>query len=813
VTPDRRVLRVTAAGREVVLDGGEAVTVGREQGAGIVIEDERVSRRHVVLRLEPDGWVLEDEDSRNGTFHDGRRVGRLEVAAGLVVRLGDPDTGPRLELTPSVAGEPPAPDGGRTLLDARTLGAGAAPVPPADLGRLTGVHAVEQVVRVGRAADNDVVVGDLLVSRYHAELRGGPGRGYELVDLGSHNGTFVNGRRRDRARLEPLDVVGVGRHSFRLVDGLLEEYEDIGDVTFAARGLTVRTAQGTIVLDDVGFHLRERSLMAVVGPSGAGKSTLLGALTGYRPAQEGSVLYAGRDLYADYDELARRIGLVPQDDVLHPELTVERALGYAAELRFPADVPEEERFRRVGTVLEELGLADRRGLRIGQLSGGQRKRTSVALELLTKPSLLFLDEPTSGLDPGLERSLMELLRALADGGRTVVVVTHSVQSLRLCDRVLFLAPGGRTAYFGPAQLALAYFGRDDFQEAFQDLGSGDTDWPARFRAHPLHRQYVEAAGDVETQPAGPREAPSPHGGSFARQLGTLSRRYVRVIAGDRRALVLLALQAPLLGLLMLVALPADELAPPPLGELRLLSKAGLVLLIVVMGATWLGASNATREIVKELPVYRRERAVGLSIPAYVGSKALVLGALTIVQAVVLVLLATARQRGPTDATVLGWPLGELIAVIAATGLAGMALGLLVSALASRVDRAMALLPVLLLVELILAMGAVFPDLSEKPVLRQAGYVAGTQWGFAAAASTVDLNALDALNDVARELPTIDLRDPGGLVRSLASLDEGEGRWEHEPGPWLTAMLALGGLTVAALVGTGLALRRYDPDVA
>ncbi|HEU0336370.1 MAG TPA: FHA domain-containing protein [Gaiellaceae bacterium] len=813
MTPARPVLRVTAGGREIVLDGGETVTVGREQSAGIVIEDERVSRVHAVLRLEPDGWVLEDEDSRNGTFCDGRRVGRVEVAGGLVVRLGDPATGPRLELTPVRREEPEAADSRRTLLDARTLGAGAAPAPPAELGRLTGVHAVEQVVRIGRAPDNDVVVGDLLVSRRHAELRGSPSRGYELVDLGSHNGTFVNGRRHQRAQLEPLDVVGVGRHSFRLVDGLLEEYEDVGDVTFAARGLTVRTPTGAVVLDDVGFHLRERSLLAVVGPSGAGKSTLLGALTGYRPAQQGSVLYAGRDLYADYDELAGRIGLVPQDDVLHPELTVERALGYAAELRFPADVPEAERSQRVGTVIEELGLADRRGLRIGSLSGGQRKRTSVALELLTKPSLLFLDEPTSGLDPGLERSLMELLRALADGGRTVVVVTHSVQSLRLCDRVLFLAPGGRTAYFGPAQLALAYFGREDFQEVFQDLGSGETDWPARFRAHPLHARYVEPDGQAEQQPAEAREAPTPRGGSFLRQLGTLSRRYVRVIAGDRRALALLALQAPLLGLLMLVALPADELAQPPFGELRLLSKAGLVLLIVIMGATWLGASNATREIVKELPVYRRERAVGLSIPAYVGSKALVLGALTIVQAIVLVLLATARQGGPVDAAVLGWPLGELLAVVAATGVAGMALGLLVSALASRVDRAMAVLPILLLVELILAMGAVFPDLSERPVLKQAGYLAGTQWGFAASASTVDLNALEALNDVAREFPTVDLRDPGALVDGLDSLGEGEGRWEHEPGRWLTAMLALAGLTAAGLVGAGLALRRYDPDVA
>ena len=212
----------------------------------------------------------------------------------------------------------------------------------------------------------------------------------------------------------------------------------------------------------------------MVGPSGSGKSTLLGALSGLRPAQRGFVFYGGRDLYAHYEELRQRVGVVPQDDVLHLELTVARALDYAAELRFPADVPREERRGRVDEVLRELGLEGRRNVPIEQVSGGERKRVSVAVELLTKPSLLFLDEPTSGLDPGYERSLMELLRTLADGGRTVIVVTHSVQSIRLCDRVLVLALGGRAAYFGPAQLAPAYFGREDFQEVFQDLSADQT---------------------------------------------------------------------------------------------------------------------------------------------------------------------------------------------------------------------------------------------------------------------------------------------------------------------------------------------------
>ena len=798
-------------GTELALDGRRVATVGREPGSDVQVDDERVSRHHATLRLGPQGWVLEDGGSRNGTFVAGERVARVEVDGEVVVRLGDPDHGPVLELR-SVVGTAPAGVAMTTGAPARVPEA----VPAAsreELGRLTGMHAVHRLVRIGRAAENDVVLDDLQVSRLHAELRWDAERGFELVDLGSHNGTFVNGRLSTRARLRPLDVIGIGRHSFRLMGDMLEMYEDTGDVTFSASALTVRTARGDVLLDDVGFSLRERSLLAVVGPSGAGKSTLLKALTGLRPAQEGSVLYAGRNLYDNYGELRGRIGLVPQNDIIHQELTVEAALRYSSELRFPADVARQERFERVEAVLAELGLHERRHLRVRDLSGGQRKRTSVALELLTKPSLLFLDEPTSGLDPGLERGLMEVLRGLADGGRTVVVVTHSVESLRLCDRVLFLAAGGHTAYFGPAQLALAYFDREDFQDVFRALSVDESDWSERFRAHPDHARYVEPVTSAE-QPlrADPAEATRPFRGRGAlHQFSTLTRRYVAVLASDRRNMALLLLQAPLLGLLMLVALPSNELADTPVGEIRLLSKAGLVLLVIVMGTTWLGASNSVREIVKELPIFRRERAVGLSIPAYVGSKAAVLGVLTVLQAVVLVALATARQGGPSDAVVLWWPLGELMAVAALTGLAAMSLGLLISALAKRVDRAMTVLPIVLLVELVLAMGAVFPDLTEKPVLEQAGYLAGTQWGFAASAATTDLNGLQALNNVARDLPTVDLTDPQGLLRGLVALGNDEPRWEHNSGAWLTSAGALVALIVVPLVLTGLALARLGRD--
>ena len=340
----------------------------------------------------------------------------------------------------------------------------------ARLGRYTGTYRTDTTrLRIGRAPDNDVVVDDMLVSRYHAELVRGPGGAWEVIDLGSHNGTFVDGRPVGRAPIDENSLIGIGRHQFRLVRGALEAYEDTGKVEFEAAGLSVFVGEGRTILDDVSFALPENCFLAVVGPSGAGKSTLMKALTGFSPADQGTVLYNGRDLYESIEELRSRIGYVPQDDILHPQLTVRKALGFAAELRFPSDVTKQEREQAVNGVMEELGLTHRADLPIHKLSGGQRKRVSVALELLTKPSLLFLDEPTSGLDPGFEKSAMELLRNLADGGRTVIVVTHSLQSLNLCDRVIFLAPGGSTAYFGPPEEALEYFGGTDYADVFRTL--------------------------------------------------------------------------------------------------------------------------------------------------------------------------------------------------------------------------------------------------------------------------------------------------------------------------------------------------------
>src|SRR6266566_2078580 len=523
-SPATPVLVLRTHGSDQRLHAGQSYTVGRDPDGDIVVADSRVSWRHAVVRLEHGTWIFEDAGSTNGTFLGNRRVGRCEISSDCVLRLGHPDDGPVVLCSIAwpeapAAGTPVAGPGGLSV-DRRPTAVHRAPV---------------RVLRIGRSPDNDLVLADLGVSRHHAELRNlGAGR-YEITDLNSHNGTYVNGERIATATVTEHDIVGIGRATFRIVGDELREFIDEGDVSLVAQDLLVRLPSGKVLLDHVSFPIGERCLLGIIGPSGAGKSTLLGALTGMRPAGGGAVLYDNRDLYKHYAELRHRIGLVPQENILHTQLSARRALRYAAELRFPRDTSKKERNDRVEEVIDELSLKAHAETRAASLSGGQQKRVNVALELLTKPSLLFLDEPTSGLDPGLDMSVMEMISGLARDGRTVIVVTHSVANLDVCDRLLVLVPGGKVAFYGPPAEGLRHFGKPGWAEVFQAFDEyPDRDWADDFRRSPLYAQYVTAGMNGHAPESSRRQIPPPpKPRNRLAQLSTLCRRYLAVIASDR----------------------------------------------------------------------------------------------------------------------------------------------------------------------------------------------------------------------------------------------------------------------------------------
>ncbi len=788
-------LVVRSAGSDRTLRPGRSYRIGRDPQSDLVVDDPRVSWLHAIVRTEGGRWLIEDAGSTNGTYAGAGPVERLEVAGDCEVRLGDPDSGPLLSCSEAVA-----PDGQTTVRASappaaagpaagRVGGAGAASagerMPSAGERMPSAVMRLPALrLRIGRAGDNDIVIEDLSVSRYHAELRKTAAGGYEIADLGSYNGTFVNGQRIESRPVTEQDVIGVGRATYRLSGGELQEFIDTGDISLDARGLTVRLPGGKVILDDVSFPLGERCLLGVIGPSGAGKSTLLGALTGLRPATEGTVLYDGRDLYADYAELRHRIGLVPQENILHTQLSASRALGYAAELRFPRDTSEGEREHRIGEVLGELGLTKHADTRTSALSGGQQKRVNVALELLTKPSLLFLDEPTSGLDPGLDMSVMEMMSELASDGRTVIVVTHSVANLHVCDRLLVLVPGGKVAYFGPPAEGLAHFGQPGWAQVFRAFDAEpDRDWAGEYRRSGYYQQYIAAAGQGGERAGEPvRTAPPPpRAQQRLAQLSTLVRRYLAVIGSDRNYVAVIALLPVILGVLIRVIPDPGGLTGTNNGN------AIQVLLILMMGACLTGVANSVRELVKERPIFTRERAAGLSAGAYLWSKLVVLGVISAVQAVILVLIGLAGRKLPPHGAVLtSLPLAELMLAIAVLAVASITAGLLISAAVSSSDKTMPLLVVVVLLEVVLS-GAVF-RLNGKAGLEQFSWLSPSRWGFAATASTVDLNHVTP-------------PPPGSSPDPL---------WQHSAPVWLKDMALQVVISVVLAVATWQALRRSSP---
>ncbi len=749
---------------------GRDYHVGRDPLSDIVIDDARVSWHHAVLRPEAGSWTIEDENSTNGTFADGRRIHERGVGPGSVIRFGNPSDGPCAVLVSPATPDPERPS------------AVSMPGLTGTFRRPTTVRPLPtRTVRIGRAADNDLVIDDLVVSRHHAELRALPDGSYEIADLGSHNGTFLNGSPVDAAPIGAGDIVGIGHSAFCLVGDQLQEYVDTGEVSLDVQDLTVAVDHGRkTLLDDVSFPVGEKCLLAVVGPSGAGKSTLLNALTGQRPADHGTVLYDGRDLYRDYAELRQRIGLVPQDDILHAQLTVRRALSYAAELRFPEDTVKAERRARVDEVIRELGLEQRADQPVHSLSGGQRKRVSVALELLTKPSLLFLDEPTSGLDPGMDRSVMHMLRGLADDGRTVIVVTHSVLSLDVCDRLLVLAPGGRIAYYGRPDDALAFFGFEQWPEAFEAFEHDDRDWAGDYRFSPFHRHYITEA---TAQPRVPRSGPvviTPPARPRSRgaQLGTLVRRYTAALGADRTFLAIM------------IALPfvMGAMARALAGSRLTQETAMNALLILCVGGVLTGAANAVRELVKERTIYQRERAVGLSRSAYLMSKVVVLGAITVLQAVVLTLVALAGVdlNAPGGEGVLMPPLVEITVAVALLAFTAMTLGLLVSALVRKEEVTMPLLVLLAIVQVVFC-GALL-KLHGVPGLEQLSWLVPSRWALGAMAGTV------------------------GLARIVPGDLTGDPLFKHSAGVWLLNIAMLVVLSAVFCFAVSRLLRRHEPSV-
>ena len=563
---------------------------------------------------------------------------------------------------------------------------------------------------IGRLADNDLTIDDPQVAAVHARVKNMENR-WVIYDQDTDSGTFVNRRRVRVAELADGDEILIGTNKVFLDGATVKGFAGREGVRIDASGLTRELKDGRRILDDISLCIYPGEFVAIVGGSGAGKTSLLHALNGFAPGTSGAVLYNGVNLYENLDLFRPVLGYVPQDDIVHGELTVERTLYYGAKLRLPKDTRPQELTERIEEVLSAVGLTERRGTEVRRLSGGQRKRVSVALELLARPRAVYLDEPTSGLDPALEGRMMALFRDLAETGATVIVSTHVTQNLRMCDKIIWMAPGGHLVFFGSPAEALRHFRVQEFGEIYGLLETEEERerWSAAFPDSPAYDVNVRER--LQTQPAEPVEeaeaaaepAAPVHRAGTLRQLFWLSIRYAEVLARDVPNLALLLFQAPAIGVAVLLLFGADIFAATTEQGGDAL-RATMSLHIITASAIFLGASNSAREITKESAIYARERLVNLNVVPYVGSKVAVLSLLCLFQAAVLVGIFAARLSLPGS----DWELyPKLLAAIFLTELAGLAMGLLISAVSTNSDRAMAIVPVSLIPQLVFA-GALVP---------------------------------------------------------------------------------------------------------
>ncbi len=657
------------------LEPGEFI-VGRSPDTQISINHVEVSRRHSRFSWINGAWFVEDLESQWGTLVDGQRI-----TSKTPLRDGS-----RISLGPIILlfGLGELPDQARfaTLKQAAVSQAESSAV----LFHGTPAWQIELTdhLAIGRDPAGDVVLNDPAISRRHALVKRVAG-GFKLTDLRSTAGSFVNGHRFDEHELTVGDRIQFGPFFFEFDGEYLNRTQRSGGGDIRAQEVTVR-ADTLTILEQISLQIAPCEFAGIIGPSGAGKSTLLDTLSGMRSPSGGSVRVNGADVYTSSSPGA--FGYVPQEDIVHQELSVMQALEFSAKLRLSRHTPANEIRKLVLQTIHRLGLSEQTNTRITQLSGGQRKRVSVGAELLAKPSVLFLDEPSSGLDPATEFKLMELLRDLADTGCTIICTTHVMENVYLMDQIVVLCRG-KLIFEGSPQKTREHFGVSRLSALYDRLEERTPEeWSDDFKA-------IREA-NVKTNETQRRELP-PKNRSVARRRawGILMRRQWTILRSDWRNFAILLGQPVIIGLL--VSWVSDD--------------ASLALFFAYIAALWFGCSNGAQEIVREIPIYRREHIIGVGRNAYLLSKGAFLGSITLIQVLLLygtLLLGELGLNGNA-----GWQ----IAGLASTAIAASGIGLAVSSLARSVMQAVMVVP-LLLIPMILLSGYSVPAHSmEKPVVK------------------------------------------------------------------------------------------------
>ncbi len=747
---------------------GILLSLGRLTENDIAIPSKIVSRKHAALERRSDGWWYRDLESSNGTYLEGKQIREIKLQDGMKLQLGrDEKKAVFIILHGRTERETPTPRlvGRETVIERTTSTTGYVHLQastPSKQGR--------QVI--GRGKEADVRLQSPVISREHASIQPGTPE-WTITDLGSKNGTFLNGKRINRSeRLRSGDVIQIG--PFRLNyegNGKLKQFAAAHGLRIDGRELTWIAGKGSKqkkILNNISISCYPQEFIALVGGSGAGKSTLMKALNGLIPPK-GKVLVEGDNLYDNFDAYRTMIGYVPQDDILHSDLKVRESLEYSARLRLPPDTSEDEIRSRIDDALTKVELTAQRDQIISSLSGGQRKRASIAVELLADPPLFFLDEPTSGLDPGLEKSVMQTLRKLADSGKTIILVTHATANITECHQVAFLSQG-RLVYFGPPRKACEFFrvGSDDFAEIYNLISDPEADkakenaekWEKNYRASTFFKQVQErfqSIGSARGSGHGKQSTQSFSVLTFLYQFLLLTKRYFSLIRRDLTLLIILLAVMPLLAFLILgiadsswltgdsAATISQQLASEMAsGETSasyyVVGNAQKLLFIMALTAVMLGLFSSAYEIVKERTIYMRERMVFIKLVPYLASKVVPLGIFAAVQCFLFLLVIGSKVEFPPIGVFLPVAI-EMYATILLAVLTAISMGLFISSISPNQNTVTYIILGILFLQITFA-GVIFelPDGAKN-----LSSITLTRWTMQALGASADLEGLDTLS--------------------------------------------------------------------
>ena len=683
--------------------GKPEVYFGRAPENDIVLTSNKVSAKHGKFVLENGAWLIEDRaayqetGSTNGLLYNDEYTIKSRIHDGDFARIaGDQDRGLN-----SVLFLFSTSDSNRRWL----------PFP------LSG----HPQVTIGREESCDICLPHISVSNCHAKIIQEED-GYYISDCNSANGVILNNRRISaKEKLQEKDIITITNTKLIFMTTIIFYCCPRDGISVSVCDVSVRRGKGKksfLTNRGVDFTVNPGEMVAIVGGSGAGKSTILNCMCGYLKPTQGTVFINGLDLYQNFDSLKKIIGYVPQSDIVYDNLTLYDMLSYTAKLRFPRDSSRKEQEDAINKAIDMVELREKRNSLIKSLSGGQRKRASIAVELVSDPNLLLLDEPASGLDPGTELNLMLSLRGMADCGKTVVLVTHSTLQLKMCDKIAFMGSGGYLCFYGTYDEALSFFKVSDIVEIYALLTEHARQWSAKFSRARAHTQR-----DLERSRT--EKVRKEQGKS---QLRILSLRYSKLIINDRQRLLMLLAQAPLLA--VLISLVADG------NQFEQYEMTKSLLFALSCAAFWVGMLNAIQEVCKERTIVKREYMTGLSMSAYILSKMMVLGILCFIQSILISTVFAWIVGLPTDG-VFGFPYLELLITTFLTTIAAVAVGLFVSALFTNADRAMTLAPVLLMPQILFS-GLIF---KLEGVTELISWAAVSRWSMEGYGTIANLNDL------------------------------------------------------------------------